>query len=127
MRLRGRRARRDQDEIETDPVESSSARPEGVGGVSVRTITLIVGAIYFIASLIIFRDVLRAIPSVLRGDAVIGGDELVPFWDWHTQLLDQAAGSFNDLVNGYEFRVRYTFLATWLRYYKVLPHSSRSP
>ncbi|MHA4875092.1 hypothetical protein, partial [Enterococcus faecium] len=72
-------------------------------------------------SLVIFRDVLFAIPSVLRGDAVIAGDELVPFFNWHSQLLDQAAGQFNELVNGYEFRVRYAFLTTWLRYYAVLP------
>ncbi len=64
-------------------------------------------------SLVIFRDVLFAIPSVLRGEAVIAGDELVPFFNWHSQLLDQAAGQFNELVNGYEFRVRYAFLTTW--------------
>lgn len=96
-------------------------RPVGVDGLSTKWITLAVGAIYYVASLVIFRDVLTAIPSVLRGDAVIAGDELVPFFNWHSQLLDQAAGEFNELVNGYEFRVRYSFLTTWFRFYKVLP------
>ncbi len=104
-----------------NPTSRPSARPEGAGGLSVRTISLIAGAVFYVASLVIFRDVLTAIPSVLRGQAVIAGDELVPFFNVHTQLLDQAAGEFNELVNGYEFRVRYAFLTTWLRYYKVLP------
>ncbi|WP_457832966.1 hypothetical protein, partial [Staphylococcus aureus] len=80
-------------------------RPERARSLSTRTIALVVGAVYFVGSLVIFRDVLFAIPSVLRGDAVIAGDELVPFFNWHSQLLDQAAGQFNELVNGYEFRV----------------------
>jgi hypothetical protein len=81
----------------------------------------VVGAVFYLGSLYIFRHVLTAIPSVLRGDAVIAGDELVPFFNPRSQLLEQAAGEFNELVNGYEFRVRYAFLTTWLRYYKVLP------
>lgn len=97
------------------------ARPRDVAGLRPRTIALIVAAVYYAGSLVIFRDVVAAIPSVLRGDAVIAGDELVPFFNWHSQLLDQAAGQFNELVNGYEFRVRYAFLTTWLRYYQVLP------
>lgn len=80
-----------------------------------------VSVIYYLAALIIFRGVVAAIPSVLSGQSVIVGDELVPFFDWNTQLLDQAAGQFNELTNGYEFRVRYAFLTTWLRHYQVLP------
>ncbi|MGB7362351.1 MAG: hypothetical protein WA931_04870 [Rhodococcus sp. (in: high G+C Gram-positive bacteria)] len=99
----------------------ADARPEGVAGLSTRAIALCVGVFYYVASVVIFRDVLTAIPSVLRGEAVIAGDELVPFFNWHSQLLDQAAGEFNELVNGYEFRVRYSFLTTWFRFYKVLP------
>lgn len=102
-------------------VHAEHPRPERARSLSTRTIAMVVGAVYFVGSLIIFRDVLFAIPSVLRGDAVIAGDELVPFFNWHSQLLDQAAGQFNELVNGYEFRVRYAFLTTWLRYYAVLP------
>ncbi len=36
-------------------------------------------------------------------------------------MLEQAQGNFNELTNGYEFRVRYAFLTTWLRHYMVLP------
>ncbi|HET9944705.1 MAG TPA: hypothetical protein VFR56_03565, partial [Actinomycetes bacterium] len=88
---------------------------------SVRRIALLVGLAYYVSALVIFRHVLTAIPSVLHGQAVIAGDELVPFFNPTSQLLDQAAGKFNSLTNGYEFRVRYAFLTTWLRYYKVLP------
>ncbi len=65
-------------------------------------------------------------PSVLRGDAVIVGDELVPFFNVNSQLLEQAAGEFNQLTQGFEFRVRYSFLTTWLRHYHVLPSRSSS-
>ena len=68
-----------------------------------------------------FRGVAASIPQILRGDAVINGDELVPFFNPTSQLIDQAAGKFNQLTNGYEFRVRYSFLTTWMRYYKILP------
>lgn len=88
---------------------------------STRRIALVVGLIYYVAALVVFRDVLLAIPDVLAGRSVIVGDELVPFFNPTDQLLDQAAGRFNDLTHGYEFRVRYAFLTTWLRYYKVLP------
>ena len=86
-----------------------------------RTIALVVGVIYFASSLFIFRGVAASIPLVLDGTAVINGDELVPFFNPTSQLIDQAAGKFNQLTNGYEFRVRYAFLTTWMRYYKVLP------
>ncbi|HRW45962.1 MAG: hypothetical protein M9936_24200 [Caldilinea sp.] len=88
---------------------------------TIRTIAIVVGVIYFASSLFIFRGVAASIPQVLDGTAVINGDELVPFFNPTSQLIDQAAGKFNQLTNGYEFRVRYAFLTTWMRYYKVLP------
>ncbi|MBN8579433.1 MAG: hypothetical protein J0L96_02085 [Anaerolineae bacterium] len=84
-------------------------------------IALLVGVIYFSLSFFTFRHVIANIPLVLSGEAVINGDELVPFFNPDSQLIDQAAGKFNQLTNGYEFRVRYSILTTWLRYYKVLP------
>ena len=80
-----------------------------------------VGVCYLLASLIVFRDVLFSIPSVLRGDSVVVGDELVPYFNPTSQLLDQAKGEFSELTNGFEFRVRYSFLTTWVRHYQVLP------
>jgi hypothetical protein len=87
----------------------------------VRRIALVVGICYLLLSAFIFRHVIESIPQVLSGEAVINGDELVPFFNVHSQLLDQAAGKFNQLTNGYEFRVRYAILTTWVRYYKILP------
>lgn len=86
-----------------------------------RRIVRIVSAVYVLVAVVVFREVLLAIPAVLRGESVIVGDELVPFFNVNSQLLEQAAGEFNDLTNGYEFRVRYSFLTTWLRHYQVLP------
>ena len=64
---------------------------------------------------------LLAIPDIISGKRVIVGDELVPYFNPRSQLLEQAQGKFNELTNGYEFRVRYAFLTTWLRHYMVLP------
>jgi len=86
-----------------------------------RLIALVVAVIYFGASAFFFRGIIAGIPDVLAGRAVINGDELVPFFNPMSQLIDQAAGKFNQLTHGYEFRVRYAFLTTWMRYYKVLP------
>lgn len=88
---------------------------------TIRQISLIVGVCYFGVSFFVFRHVIGNIPLVLSGEAVINGDELVPFFNPNSQLIDQAAGKFNQLTNGYEFRVRYSILTTWFRYYKVLP------
>jgi hypothetical protein len=80
-----------------------------------------VGAAFYLLSFIVFREVLWAIPDILSGDAVINGDELVPFFNPTSQLFDQAKGEFSPLTNGFEFRVRYSFLTTWFRHYWVLP------
>ncbi len=104
------------------------AAPESAGHVvrhshtkTISLIAVLVAVLYYGSSLFIFRGVAAGIPSVLNGAAVINGDELVPFFNPTSQLIDQAAGKFNQLTNGYEFRVRYAFLTTWMRYYKVLP------
>jgi len=88
---------------------------------STRKIALVVCLIFHLCSLFMFRKVIPFIPQIMNGDSVINGDELVPFFNWNSQLLDQAAGKFNEITNGFEFRVRYAFLTTWVRYYKVLP------
>jgi hypothetical protein len=81
----------------------------------------VVCALYFVASFMVFRDALFAIPDIISGKRVLVGDELVPYFNPSSQLLEQAQGKFNELTNGYEFRVRYAFLTTWLRHYMVLP------
>jgi len=103
------------------PALSPRARPRARAPTSVQRIAFAVGAIYFLLSFFTFRHVIADIPLVLSGEAVINGDELVPFFNPDSQLIDQAAGKFNQLTNGYEFRVRYSILTTWMRYYKILP------
>jgi hypothetical protein len=88
---------------------------------STQKIVVVVGLVYLVLFLFFFRDVIGSIPAIWRGEVVINGDELVPFFNPQSQLIDQAAGKFNQLTNGYEFRVRYSFLTTWMRYYKILP------
>jgi hypothetical protein len=86
-----------------------------------KRIALIVLAIYHLLGLFAFRNVLLRVPDIWAGTHVINGDELVPFFNWNSQLLDQAAGKFNEITHGFEFRVRYAFLTTWFRYFKILP------
>jgi hypothetical protein len=88
---------------------------------TVKRIVIAVALIYYLSSLFVYRGIAASIPSILDGTAVLNGDEMVPFFNPTSQLFDQAAGKFNHLTNGYEFRVRYSFLTTWMRYYKILP------
>jgi hypothetical protein len=97
-----------------DPVREQELRAS-------RRIVHVVSIVYVVIAFVVFRDVLFSIPAVLSGNSVIVGDELVPFFNVDSQLLEQAAGQFNELTNGYEFRVRYAFLTTWVRFYPVLP------
>ena len=61
-----------------------------------RRIAAAVGLFYYLASLFILRDVVAGIPSVLGGSSVINGDELVPYFNPQSQLLDQAKGEIRD-------------------------------
>ena len=88
---------------------------------SVKRIILIVGVVYFGLYAFMFRDIILHLPQLMRGEMVINGDELVPFFNPHSQFIDQVKGEFNELAHGYEFRVRYSILTTWMRYYKILP------
>jgi len=88
---------------------------------STRPIIITVGIIFFSLYAFMFRDIIFHLPQLLSGEMVINGDELVPFFNPDSQFLDQIKGNFNELTHGYEFRVRYSFMTTWMRYYKVLP------
>ncbi len=69
----------------------------------------------------IFRGLIIAIPELWRGESVLSFDEMVPIFDDQTQFWSQIKGEFSELTNGYEFRVRYSFLTTWMRYYSIVP------
>ena len=86
-----------------------------------RNAYLVIAVIYAAVYTFIFRTILIAIPSILAGDAVINADELVPFFDFKSQFLDQLTQPLNDLTSGEEFRSRYSILTTWVRYYAILP------
>lgn len=77
--------------------------------------------IYLCVHLFIFRGVLVHLPDLLTGRSVLNTSELVPFFDPSSQFFQQAGGAFSDLTNAYEFRVRYSILTTWMRYYLILP------
>ena len=66
----------------------------------------------------IFRDVIAAIPSVLRGDASIVREELVPFFDFGSQFWGEGTSA---LTSSEEVRVSYSFWTAWMRQNMVLP------
>ena len=55
----------------------------------------LVALLYFGLSVVMFRGVIASVPMIWNGEAVINGDELVPFFNPTSQLIDQAAGKFN--------------------------------
>ncbi|MDD5103290.1 MAG: hypothetical protein PHX93_02720 [Candidatus Peribacteraceae bacterium] len=79
--------------------------------------------VFLCVHLFIFRGVLIHLPDLLSGRSVLNTSELVPFFDPSAQFFEQAGGAFSDLTNAYEFRVRYSLLTTWMRYYLILPFS----
>jgi len=82
---------------------------------------LLVFLVYTGIFLFIFREIIMSLPSLMQGNSVLSFDEMVPFFDTKTQFWDQIQGKFSDLTNGFEFRVRYSVLTTWMRYYKLVP------
>ncbi|HMI09445.1 MAG TPA: hypothetical protein VK497_03560 [Candidatus Saccharimonadales bacterium] len=66
----------------------------------------------------IFRDVIAAIPSVLKGDASIVREELVPFFDFGSQFWGEGTSA---LTSSEEVRVSYSFWTAWMRQNMVLP------
>lgn len=66
----------------------------------------------------IFRDVIAAIPSVLKGDASIVREELVPFFDFGSQFWGEGTSA---LTSSEEVRVSYSFWTAWVRQNDVLP------
>jgi|GEM_PF-3528051 len=69
----------------------------------------------------IFRKGLIDYPEILKGNKVLVTEELVPFFNWKTQFFDQIFNPTSELTGKFEFRIRYSFLTTWVRYYLFLP------
>lgn len=69
----------------------------------------------------IFRDLLMTWADIFSGEATIGAEELVPIFNFQSQYLDQQSNPFSGLTGNFEFRVRYSILTTWTRYYSILP------
>ena len=84
---------------------------------------LITFIVFLIAHSFIFRGIIYNIPEILSGDKVLTAEELIPFFDWNTQFFDQVMNSYSDLTRSEEVRVGYSFLTSWVRYYKFLPFS----
>jgi len=78
-------------------------------------------AVYLVVFLLMFRGLIRAIPDVLSDKAFIAAHELVPVFDFQKQFLDQISGSFSELTNAFEIRLRYALPTAWMRYYKIIP------
>ncbi len=79
---------------------------------------MFVGIIFLLLHIFIFRDVIAAIPSVLKGDTSIVREELVPFFNFKTQFWGEGTSA---LTSSEEVRVSYSFWTAWMRQNMVLP------
>lgn len=82
---------------------------------------LLVLGIFFAVHLVIFRDVVREMPAIWQGDKAIAQHELIPFFDWNTQFASQILNNYTDLTSTDEMRLSYTFWASWMRHFAILP------
>jgi hypothetical protein len=83
-----------------------------------RKMYLLIFAAMLLFHIFVFRDVVAAIPSILKGDASIVREELVPFFDFGTQFWGEGTSA---LTSSEEVRVNYSFWTAWVRYDKILP------
>lgn len=83
-----------------------------------RRIYLVIAGLLLLFHVVVFRDVIAAIPDILRGDASIVREELVPFFDFNTQFWGEGTSA---LTSSEEVRVNYSFWTAWVRHDKVLP------
>lgn len=83
-----------------------------------KLIYLFVGIFFLVLHIFIFRDVIAAIPDVLKGDASIVREELVPFFDFGSQFWGEGTSA---LTSSEEVRVSYSFWTAWMRQNNVLP------
>ncbi|MGH7196870.1 MAG: hypothetical protein ACREGJ_03865 [Candidatus Saccharimonadales bacterium] len=83
---------------------------------------LLVYSLVFVAFLllhiVIFRDVIAAIPAILSGDAVVVREELVPFFSFTSQFFSEGTSA---LTSSDEVRVAYSFWTAWVRHVAILP------
>lgn len=77
--------------------------------------------IFLCVHIFIFRGIVAELPDLIAGHSVLNSGELVPFFDPSSQFIEQLKGSFSELTEAYEFRVRYSVLTTWMRFYLILP------
>ncbi|HSX08182.1 MAG TPA: hypothetical protein VLG11_04790 [Candidatus Saccharimonadales bacterium] len=66
----------------------------------------------------IFRSVLADVPAIMHGHASVVREELVPFFDFHSEYLPAESSA---LTGSNEFRVTYSFWTAWMRYNPILP------
>lgn len=71
---------------------------------------------------LIFYNVLLSAPAVWTGEQTVVRDELVPFYDWRSQFIDQLTEPGpSELTQTEEVRVGYSFWTAWVRYAPILP------
>lgn len=78
---------------------------------------LLIFTVLLVVHIIIFRDVLGAIPAIFQGNSVLVREELVPFFNGNQFWPNDTS----QLTLSDEMRVLYSFWTSWMRHYAVLP------
>jgi len=84
----------------------------------IRSAFLIVFGELLLVHLFIFRTVVIHSSAVMHNNASIVREELVPFFNFHSQYLPAESSK---LTGSDEFRVTYSFWSSWTRYNPILP------
>lgn len=83
-----------------------------------RTALFVVFGLLLVVHLFIFRTIILHSSAVVHNNASIVREELVPFFDYHSEYLPAESSK---LTGSDEFRVTYSFWSSWTRYNSILP------
>jgi hypothetical protein len=84
-----------------------------------RKYLLLIVGIFLLMHIFMFRNLLVQAPAMASGNASIVREELVPFFNYHTQYIPK---NNSKLTGSNEFRVVYAYWTSWTRQNAILPY-----
>lgn len=78
----------------------------------------VVFGLFLLLHVFVFDGIISHIPAIIRGDAAVVREELVPFFSFDDQYFSEDTSS---LTSSDDARVAYSFWAAWVRFNPFLP------
>jgi hypothetical protein len=88
--------------------------------VNSRQVWIFLIIISLLLNIFFFRGI---IGCSFQPDCVLQQEELVPYFNLDTQLMDNIFSTHDELLDRTEIRAEYFFVTSWARYYQILPIS----